>query len=75
MATTSIAPAALERARSAIELVQIHEATCRSRRQGLACSTCLDLAERARRAARLLAPTADELIVRDGVVAWSRHAA
>jgi hypothetical protein len=36
------------------ELSEIHNATCRDRRQGLTCSTCCDLAERADRAERRL---------------------
>ena len=43
MATTSIA-----------EQLAIHTATCRARRQGLVCSTCSELAERA---ARYAAPS------------------
>jgi hypothetical protein len=31
----------------AVERYEIHTATCRARRQGLACSTCSDLHERA----------------------------
>jgi len=33
-----------------IERFEIHDATCRARRQGLACSTCSELFERACRA-------------------------
>ena len=33
------------------ELAAIHASACRYRRQGLACSTCCDLAERAARCA------------------------
>jgi hypothetical protein len=32
---------------AAIERFEIHDAVCRARRQGLACSTCSDLHERA----------------------------
>jgi hypothetical protein len=39
-------------ARAAIEARDIHLAVCRYRAQGLACSTCTDLAERAERAIR-----------------------
>lgn len=35
----------------AVERYEIHTATCRARRQQLACSTCSDLFERAERAA------------------------
>jgi hypothetical protein len=35
--------------RWARELARIHEATCRARRQGLACSTCSELVDRAAR--------------------------
>lgn len=38
------------RARIEIERYEIHDATCRARRQNLACSTCSDLHERACRA-------------------------
>jgi hypothetical protein len=38
--------------RAAIEAHDIHAAACRYRRQGLVCSTCADLAERAARAIR-----------------------
>ncbi len=76
MTTATVSrPAALERARKAIEAAQIHMATCRARRQGLGCSTCSDVAERAERAARTVAPAADELVIRDGLVSWSRVAA
>jgi hypothetical protein len=51
MATGIVAPA-LDRARAAAEHRDIHLAACRYRRQGLVCSTCTDLAERAERAAR-----------------------
>ena len=40
------------------ELALIHAAVCRARRQGLCCSTCIDLAERAARAPRQLAEAA-----------------
>jgi hypothetical protein len=60
---------------TAIERAEIHAASCRARRQGLACSTCSDLTERAQRAARQSAQAQDELIVRDGVVIWTRYAA
>jgi hypothetical protein len=36
-----------ERARAAIEARDIHLAVCRYRRQGLVCSTCCDVVERA----------------------------
>ena len=36
------------------ELAAIHAAACRYRRQGLACSTCCELAERAARYAPAL---------------------
>jgi hypothetical protein len=50
MAQRIVAPAA----RAAIECRDIHLAACRYRRQGLVCSTCSDLVERANRlAARL----------------------
>ncbi|HZO31679.1 MAG TPA: hypothetical protein VFH48_37435 [Chloroflexota bacterium] len=39
-------------ARAAAEYAAIHEAACRYRRQGLVCSTCSGLAERAERLAR-----------------------
>jgi hypothetical protein len=39
-----------ERAARAIERFEIHDATCRARRQGLCCSTCSELHERATRA-------------------------
>lgn len=66
-----------DRIRAAIEAHDIHQATCRAWRQGLACSTCSDLAERAIRAARLLAaePASDQLVIAEGVVTWSRIAA
>ena len=38
------------RARVSIEQYEIHDATCRHKRQHLACSTCSDLYERACRA-------------------------
>jgi len=38
----------------AAEYLAIHLATCRARRQGLVCSTCTELAERAERIARRL---------------------
>lgn len=38
-----------------IEACEIHLAACRYRRQGLVCSTCHQVIERAERAARLLA--------------------
>jgi hypothetical protein len=48
MTTTSYrTPSPAERA---IERFEIHDATCRARRAGLACSTCSDLYERALRA-------------------------
>lgn len=50
MTNTSI-PAAVERH-------LIHAATCRARRQGLVCSTCSDLAERAERASAAVQQTA-----------------
>jgi hypothetical protein len=37
---------------AAAELAAIHQASCRYRRQGLVCSTCSELAERAERVAR-----------------------
>lgn len=46
MAHRILAPAA--------ERAAIHAAVCRYRRQGLACSTCCELAERAARAAFVL---------------------
>jgi hypothetical protein len=54
MATVSIASAA-----RALELRDIHEAVCRARRQQLCCSTCCQLAERAARALRAVAPIAE----------------
>lgn len=63
------------RARAAIEQAAIHRASCRARRQGLACSTCSDLAEAADRAIGLLVAPSDQLVIRDGVVHWSRVAA
>jgi hypothetical protein len=36
-------------AQRARELADIHQATCRARRQGLICSTCLELSGRAAR--------------------------
>jgi len=48
MATPSVAPVTAARA---IEAHEIHQAVCRYRRQGLVCSTCSDLAERAERLA------------------------
>jgi hypothetical protein len=39
-------------ARGAWERFEIHNATCRARKQGLACSTCSTLAEICDRAAR-----------------------
>jgi hypothetical protein len=36
-------------AQRARELADIHHATCRARRQGLVCSTCLELSGRAAR--------------------------
>lgn len=47
MASTSVPP--IDRRRAVIEAAAIHAAACRSRRQGLACSTCCDTAERAAR--------------------------
>lgn len=44
MASTTVAAA------RALEAHEIHVAVCRYRRQGLCCSTCSDLSERARRA-------------------------
>ena len=44
--TTSIVAAA-----RAVEVLQIHHATCRARKQQLCCSTCTDLALRATRLA------------------------
>jgi hypothetical protein len=38
----------------AVERFEIHAAVCRDRRQGLACSTCCELAERAARCAFVL---------------------
>lgn len=38
-----------------IERHEIHQAVCRSRKQGLVCSTCTDFAESAARASRVLA--------------------
>jgi hypothetical protein len=38
----------------AAERYEIHSAVCRARRQGLCCSTCTDLHERAERAIRRL---------------------
>ena len=49
MAPSSLHPLAV-RARVSIECFEIHDATCRSKRQHLACSTCSDLHERACRA-------------------------
>jgi len=51
---TTVASAA-----AAIEYRDIHQATCKPRRQGLACSTCSALAERASRALRAVAPIAE----------------
>jgi hypothetical protein len=40
-------------AERALEMSEIHRAACRYRRQGLRCSTCTSLNERAARLARL----------------------
>ena len=48
-----------ERARAAAEYRDIHLAACRYRRQGLCCSTCTDLSERAERLAVTAQQTAD----------------
>ena len=45
MASTIVAP-------TAAEYAAIHTAACRYRRQGLVCSTCSELTERAERAIR-----------------------
>lgn len=65
------------RAYAAIEASEIHRAVCRYRRQQLCCSTCSDLAERAlaRETAAVCSVPADELVIGDGFVAWSRIAA
>ena len=47
MTTTSL------RLEAALEMHEIHAATCRPRRQGLACSHCSDLLERLIRALRV----------------------
>jgi tRNA G26 N,N-dimethylase Trm1 len=44
---------------AALEAHAIHQAVCRARRQGLVCSTCTDLAERAERAIRASAQIAE----------------
>ena len=85
MAPASIAvpadPKRDARARAAIEAHEIHQAVCRYRRQGLACSTCSDLSERVVRGERLLGldvvkvPAAEDLVIADGIVSWYRHAA
>jgi hypothetical protein len=46
------------RERSVLEAASIHEAICRYRRQGLVCSICCELAERAVRYAVRLAEAA-----------------
>ena len=38
-----------------LEQHEIHNAVCRARKQGLCCSTCTELSERAARARRILA--------------------
>ena len=48
MASTIVAPTAA----CAPEYRDIHVAACRNRRQGLVCSTCSELTERAERAIR-----------------------
>lgn len=48
-ASGSHEPLASLRARRARELADIHDAVCRWKRQGLVCSTCDDLRERADR--------------------------
>ena len=48
--TTGGIPMAPSIVAAAIEYRDIHEAACRYRRQGLVCSTCTELAERAERA-------------------------
>ena len=55
--TRSIVPAAADRGAAAAESRDIHLAVCRYRRQGLVCSTCTELSERAERAARRFAVT------------------
>jgi hypothetical protein len=73
MAQPIVAPA--DRARAAAEYRDIHLAACRYRRQGLVCSTCSDLSERAARAevATVHAP-AETLTISNGIVSWSRAA-
>ena len=76
--TTAAASPFRQAAERAAELSEIHNAVCRDRRQGLVCATCHELAERAERAIRaaeVVREPGDELIVRDGVVTWTRFAA
>jgi len=47
----SIVASAVARAAAAAEYRDIHLAACRYRRQGLVCSTCTELSERAERLA------------------------
>jgi hypothetical protein len=42
-----------------VEYAEIHAASCRYRKQGLVCSTCGDLNERAERASSALAQIAE----------------
>ena len=49
--TRSIVASAVARAAAAAEYAAIHLAVCRYCRQGLVCSTCSDLTERAERLA------------------------
>lgn len=68
-----------DRARAAIEAHEIHRAVCRYRAQGLACSTCSDLGERAHRAELILGPVVaapvEPLVIANDVVSWTRIAA
>jgi hypothetical protein len=50
MASTIVASTTVTVARAAVEYRDIHLAACRHRRQGLVCSTCAEVSERADRA-------------------------
>jgi hypothetical protein len=59
MATGIVAPT-VTRTSAAAEARDIHQAVCRARRQGLVCSTCVELAARADRAVQAVATSVSE---------------
>ena len=81
MNTTAVAVSTLQdHDRAAAEYRDIHLAACRYRRQGLICSTCTEVVERAERlAARVPVEVVHKpvellVIADDGAVSWNRAA-